>query len=90
MHLLVRSLDSETRESWAIHQENNEEFSTYKELVSFIEHRIHSLEEAGNKNLADPVKKSNLEHKQNKSNSSKSTVSHVAHNPKNKKSFSPC
>ena len=43
VHFIERKLDPETRVSWAIHEENNDYFSTYKVLLQFLEHRITSL-----------------------------------------------
>ena len=43
VHLLVRKLDPNTRESWAIHEEENKAFSTYDDLLKFLENRVNSL-----------------------------------------------
>ena len=46
IYLIYKKLDADTRESWAISQENVEGFSTYASLRKFLESRIHSLENA--------------------------------------------
>ena len=43
VYLIERKLDPDTNLSWAIHKENVESFSTYKDLLSFLECRITSL-----------------------------------------------
>ena len=48
VHCVVRQLDSSTREQWHISQEGQTGFPKYKDLVSFLERRIQSLEQAQN------------------------------------------
>ena len=43
VHLVVRKLDPQTRKDWAIHEEGQEDLSTYKTLLKFLENRINSL-----------------------------------------------
>lgn len=45
VHLVVRRLDWETKESWNIHREGAESRPTYQELITFLEARAHSLEQ---------------------------------------------
>lgn len=56
VHLIVEKLDSDTRESWEISQENKTEFPKYKDLLAFLENRIRSLEQSKvDSNKALPV-----------------------------------
>ena len=40
VYLVVRRLDPATRESWAIHEEDVEGFSTFASLSKFLENRV--------------------------------------------------
>lgn len=45
VHLIVKKLDHDTRESWNIHKESMLGFPTYKDLIKFLENRMHTLDQ---------------------------------------------
>lgn len=86
VHLIERKLDPDTKLSWAIHEEKVETFSTYKNLLSFLECRISSLKtpkSSQNFNEVNPKKVNKLN---NSGTGPKQVSSHVAQNLSNQSS----
>ena len=78
----MRRLDPSTRESWAIHEENVQGFSTYADLLKFLEAPINSLTPPAesSESRSKPASKPHLTitgKPQSKSNAEKQITSHV-------------
>ena len=60
VHLIVKRLDADTRKDWQVHEEKVEGFSTYANLLLFLENRIVSLTDPNESEalLATPVSES--------------------------------
>ena len=82
VHLIVRRLDPSTRKSWAILEENVQGFSTYADLLRFLEACINSLtpptesSESSSKPTSKPHPTTTGK-PQSKSNAEKQITSHV-------------
>ena len=58
VYLVVKKLDRNTRRDWTIHEERVEGFSTYENLLSFLENRINSLADPSDDEFKPTVKAS--------------------------------
>ncbi|CAB0028280.1 unnamed protein product [Trichogramma brassicae] len=45
VHCVLRKLDTSTKEAWNVLREGKNDFPTYKELVTFLERRLQTLEQ---------------------------------------------
>ena len=80
VHLIERKLDPDTRLGWAIHEDNVENFSTYENILKFLECRITSLKtptKLGAPSQGDSRKNKVKNIERNSGNSGKQISSHV-------------
>ena len=60
VHSIVKKLDADTRKDWQVHEEKVEGFSTYANILSFLENKIVSLTDPNEPEapLATPIPES--------------------------------